>query len=103
MKKIFTMTLMLIAANSYSAVEKSGQIKKVSIWGGIAKATVCGSNSSSCASFWVSLSDSKGQAVLSMWLTARLSQNSVYVQGYDPDKPEHPYSNASRFYGMHLN
>ena len=61
------------------------------------------SGDNACTSFWIGLSDDRGQAVLSMWLAAKMAGNRVYVQGYDPDKPEHPYSNASKFYGMNLN
>ena len=101
MRKIFVLILMLFTANACAVVEKTGQVRAVSIWGGIAKASVCDTNNA-CKIFWVSVADSHSQAVLSMWLTARVSQEQVYFQGYDPDKPEFPYSNASKFYAMNF-
>ena len=102
MKKFFIGLALCLATTAQAAVEKSGYVKSVRIWGAIAKATVCASETS-CTAFWISLDESRSQAVLSMWLTAKMAENRVYIQGFDPDKSEHPYSNASRFYGMNLN
>jgi len=93
--------MLFISSSAYSAVENTGNITAVKIWGGIAKATVCNSGNS-CREYWVSLADTKGNSVLSMWLTAKVAESRVYIQGYNPDKPEHPYNNASKFYGMNL-
>lgn len=88
-----------MSAQVLSAVDKTGVVTNVQIWGGIAKAAVCSSNNT-CVTYWVSLSDTKGNSVLSMWLTAKISQSPVYIQGYEPDDGNHPYSGASKFYGM---
>ncbi|WP_054113231.1 hypothetical protein [Marinagarivorans algicola] len=99
--RFFGVALLLLSANTFATVEKTGSVKSVQLWGAIAKAKIC-SGENACTSFWVSLGDIKGQAVLSMWLAAKMAGNRVYIQGYDPDKPERPYSNASKFYGMNL-
>lgn len=101
MKLAFLLVVFLVAPLCSAAVEHTGQVKTVKIWGSIAKATVCNSEDE-CVEYWVSLGDEKAQSVLSLWLAAKLSSSQVYIQGYEPDKAEHPYSNASRFYGMNL-
>lgn len=100
--KLLIILSTLISANCFSAVEKSGKVKNVQIWGGIVKTAVCSSDNS-CTSYWVSLSDSNGQSVLSMWLAAKMAERTIYIQGYDPTNPDHPYDNASKFYGMTMN
>ena len=100
MKKLLV-SLLLVATPAFAAVDMSGSISTVKIWGNIAKAKVCNSNNT-CKEYWVSLSDAKGNSVLSMWLTAKVTKSPVYIQGYPADKPEHPYNNASRFYGMDI-
>jgi len=102
MKKLMGCLILFWSLGASAAVERSGDVKSVQIWGSIAKAKICASENA-CTYFWVDLGDSKGQAVLSMWLAAKLSSTRIYVQGYDPEKPEHPYSNASKIYGMNLN
>jgi hypothetical protein len=99
LKKLLILILLIISIPAFSAVEKTGVVSNVQIWGGIAKAAVCSSNNT-CVTYWVSLSDTKGNSGLSMWLTAKVSQSPVYIQGYAPDNDSHPYSGASKFYGM---
>lgn len=101
MKILAGFILLFLSMSAFAVVEKSGTLKVVQIWGSIAKTSVC-SSESSCVAYWVSLNDSKGQAVYSTWLAAKLSQSKIYIQGYDPDNDSHPYSGASKFYGMTL-
>ncbi len=101
MKIVVFILAMFLSFSAYSAVDKTGTVVNVQLWGGVAKTTLC-SGENSCTSFWVSIADAKGQSVLSMWLAAKLSGNKVYIQGYEPSNENHPYNGASKFYGMTL-
>lgn len=99
MRLFVLLALIFFAASTHVTVEFTGMVNRVDIWGSVAKVRLCNSQDR-CENYWIHLSNSNAQAVLSVWLTAKVSGAALSIQGYN-DRPEkHPYSGASRFYGM---
>ncbi|WP_045826810.1 hypothetical protein [Teredinibacter turnerae] len=99
MKYVLGLLLAITSIQAMGATEKSGKVSNLQMWGNVAKAAIC-SGENSCQNFWLDITAENGQATFSMLLAAKMAGNEVYVQGYDDRNPDHPYYNASKFYGM---
>ena len=99
MKYALGILLIAFSLQSLAATEKSGKVSNVQMWGNVAKAAIC-SDENSCQNFWLDITAANGPATFSMLLAAKMAGSEVYLQGYDDRNPDHPYYNASKFYGM---
>ncbi len=101
MKFILGIIIVILSHQALAITEKSGKVSNMQMWGNVAKATIC-AGENSCQTFWLDITAANAQATLSMLLAAKMADGEVYIQGYDDRNPAHPYSNASKFYGMTL-
>lgn len=99
--KILFAIVFIASVNVSAAVEFQGQVTGMFAEGGIVRATIC-SSASNCKSFWLKPENDYSNTIFAMLLSAKISKNDVWIQGYDNPVSEWPYNGAYKFASLHL-